>query len=210
MTPTSGSRWSSTLDEHRSAQRDHILDAALDLLSERGVAGVTMSALAERAAVSRPTLYRYFPDIDAVLLAWVSREIDRSVAVLVERAVAVDDPVARLELLISEQLATFASQDHRLSAEHFDSEAASPALRRAVEAGMAPLRRLLTETIAAGVTCSALTVGCEPPVAADLLLGLLGASRRLLVAGQADPPAVEHAITQLLRRGWVLPPDPPG
>ena len=39
---------------------------------ESGSAALTMSALADRAGVSRQTLYRYFPDLDHVLEASVA------------------------------------------------------------------------------------------------------------------------------------------
>jgi AcrR family transcriptional regulator len=209
MKGTSGSRWSDTLDEHRSAQRDHVLAAALELLRERGMPGLTMSALAVRAGMSRPTLYHYFPDVDAVLVAWVGREIDRSVAALVERARATTDPLERLELLVADQVATFASQGHRLSAEHFESEAGSPVLRRTVEEGMAPLRELMTTTIAEGVRTGRLDLDIDPGAAADLLLGLLGATRRLLVAGRMGAEDASSVVMGLLRHGWVAPPASP-
>lgn len=91
--------------------------------------------------------------VDAVLAAWVGGQVERSVDAVVARAAAVSDPYERLALLIEDQCATFASQRHRLGAEHFESEAASPAVRAEVMAKMAPLRRLLTRTLAeAGAT----------------------------------------------------------
>jgi AcrR family transcriptional regulator len=139
-----------------------------------------MSALAERAGMSRATLYHYFSDVDAVLAALVGQEIERSLAVMLTEARAIADPVERLEHLVEVQARTFASQSHRLSAEHFESEAGSPAVRREVEARMAPLRDL----------------------ASDLVLGLLGAIRRRLVAGTVRPEEAVRAVMELLCSGW--------
>jgi AcrR family transcriptional regulator len=47
--------------------RDRILAAARDLLAEAGPAGLTYSLLAERAGVTRQTLYRHWPARSALL-----------------------------------------------------------------------------------------------------------------------------------------------
>jgi AcrR family transcriptional regulator len=56
---------------------DVILDAGEELLTERGWGGVSMAAVAERAGVSRQTLYNEFGDRAGFALAYVLRETDR-------------------------------------------------------------------------------------------------------------------------------------
>ncbi|KWV58354.1 hypothetical protein AS156_34735 [Bradyrhizobium macuxiense] len=46
-----------------------ILGAAVDLLIERGVEGTTIEQVAKRAGVTRPTVYRRFPDKSQMLVA---------------------------------------------------------------------------------------------------------------------------------------------
>src|SRR6202453_5524641 len=48
--------------------RGHILTVARDLLTEVGSAGLTYSLLAERAGVTRQTLYRHWPARAALLV----------------------------------------------------------------------------------------------------------------------------------------------
>ena len=55
--------------------REAILDAAADLVVKHGLLDVTMSQIAEAAGIGRATLYKYFPDVGAVLLAWHDRQI---------------------------------------------------------------------------------------------------------------------------------------
>jgi AcrR family transcriptional regulator len=193
------------LEDHRAHQREHILLVALDLLRERGMAALTMSAIAEQAGISRPTLYHYFPDVDAVLAAWVGREIERSLSVMLVESRAIPDPLDRLAYLVATQARTFANQSHRLSAEHFESEAGSPAVRREVEARMAPLRQLLADTVAEAAASGLLRAPVDAALAADLLLGLLGAVRRRLVAGTLDPDEAVRSIMELLSSGWLHP-----
>lgn len=49
--------------------RDAILRAARELLDEQGPPGVTMEAVAARAGVGKPTVYRWWPDRHAVAMA---------------------------------------------------------------------------------------------------------------------------------------------
>lgn len=57
------------------AKRGAILDAAGGLFLERGIAPTTMEAVAERAAVSKMTLYSHFPDKPALLAAVFERNL---------------------------------------------------------------------------------------------------------------------------------------
>lgn len=57
--------------------RETILDAGEELLGERGWRGVSMAGVAERAGVSRQTIYNEFGDRAGFALAYVLRETDR-------------------------------------------------------------------------------------------------------------------------------------
>lgn len=63
-------------DEQRTRAR--IVDAAEALHAEVGPARTTISAIAERAEVTRATVYRHFPDDESLFLAcsgqWLSRQ----------------------------------------------------------------------------------------------------------------------------------------
>ena len=52
-----------------------MLDATASLVTEHGLLAVTMSAVAETAGVGRATLYKYFPDVEAILVAWHERQV---------------------------------------------------------------------------------------------------------------------------------------
>jgi AcrR family transcriptional regulator len=76
--------WTDTIEGHRHAVREATLDAAAALIAERGLAGVTMSQVAEATGIGRATLYKYFPDIHSVLVAWHERQIARHLQHLTE------------------------------------------------------------------------------------------------------------------------------
>ena len=52
---------------------ERIAEAALRLISQRGLAGVTMSAVARQAVVGRQTLYNYYPDVESIVTSIIAR-----------------------------------------------------------------------------------------------------------------------------------------
>lgn len=66
--------WADTIDTHRRQVHDAILDVTAQLIAEHGPMSVGMSAIAERAGIGRATLYKYFPDVESILVAWHTRD----------------------------------------------------------------------------------------------------------------------------------------
>lgn len=85
---------------NRDDVRSRIVAAAADLLRQDGAAAVTTRAVAERAGVQVPTIYRSFGDKDGLLDAVAEHamtEFSRTKAVAVREAAEQDtDPVAEL------------------------------------------------------------------------------------------------------------------
>ena len=67
--------WDETIEAHRRAVRDATLDTTAALVAEQGLASVTMSQIATETGIGRATLYKYFPDVEAILLAWHERQV---------------------------------------------------------------------------------------------------------------------------------------
>ncbi|MFL5867510.1 MAG: TetR/AcrR family transcriptional regulator [Thermoleophilaceae bacterium] len=67
--------WTETIEQHRREVRDAILETTAGLVAEQGLRSVTMSQIAEDTGIGRATLYKYFPDVEAILLAWHERQI---------------------------------------------------------------------------------------------------------------------------------------
>ncbi len=88
--------WSETIEAHRREVREAILDTTWALATERGPAAVKMSEVAERTGIGRATLYKYFPDVQAILTAWHHRQINHHLAHLAEVRDKTSDPAARL------------------------------------------------------------------------------------------------------------------
>lgn len=108
--------WEETVDAHRREVREAILHTTAALVAERGLRAVTMSQIAERTGIGRATLYRYFPDVDAVLLAWHDDQITGHLAQLEEIRDAAEPP-DRLRAVLE----AYALLSHR-SHGHYDAD----------------------------------------------------------------------------------------
>jgi AcrR family transcriptional regulator len=64
--------------------RDRILDTAYELFSRRGIRGVGVDEVIERAGVAKATLYRHFPSKDQLVLAFLETREQRWTRDLVE------------------------------------------------------------------------------------------------------------------------------
>lgn len=73
--------WSETIESHRQEVREAILATTASLVAEHGLRAVAMAKIAETVGIGRATLYKYFPDIESILVAWheehVARHLDQ-------------------------------------------------------------------------------------------------------------------------------------
>ena len=93
--------WNETIEQHRREVRGAILDTTAALVGEHGLRSVTMSQIAEETGIGRATLYKYFSDVEAILLAWHERQITGHLRHLAEvRDQADGDADARLEAVL--------------------------------------------------------------------------------------------------------------
>ena len=114
--------WNETIEAHRAAVRDAILDTTWALVTEHGLTSVTMSQIAEKTGIGRATLYKYFPDVEAILLAWHERQIIGHLAQLAEVRDQAGSAAERLEAVLE----AYALISHeRFSHEHPGPELAA-------------------------------------------------------------------------------------
>lgn len=92
--------WNETIEAHRREVRDAILDTTWALVDEHGLLSVTMSQIAEKAGIGRATLYKYFPDVEAILLAWHERHVSGHLEQLAEVRDQSGDARERLEAVL--------------------------------------------------------------------------------------------------------------
>jgi len=67
--------WNETIEAHRRDVREAVLDTTAALVAHHGLLSVTMSRIAQETGIGRATLYKYFPDVEAILHSWHQRQI---------------------------------------------------------------------------------------------------------------------------------------
>jgi AcrR family transcriptional regulator len=192
--------WNETIEAHRQAVRDAILNATAALVAEQGLLSMTMSQIAERTGIGRATLYKYFPDVEAILLAWHERQITHHLGHLAEVRDRTADPAGRLEAVLK----AYALITHE-TRRHHDSELAvvlhrDPHVARAQDQLRDMVHELLTDAAASGyvrddVASDELTSYCLHALAAASALPSREAVRRLVTITLAGLHAHPHSTS---------------
>jgi AcrR family transcriptional regulator len=112
--------WNETIETHRHAVREAILDTTAALVAQQGLLSVTMSQIAEETGIGRATLYKYFSDVETILLAWHERQIGDHLKHLAEVRDRTGDAGERLEAVLEAYALT-----SRESRGHGDTELAA-------------------------------------------------------------------------------------
>jgi AcrR family transcriptional regulator len=126
--------WDETIEAHRRAVRDATLDTTAALVAEHGLASVTMSQIAEQTGIGRATLYKYSPDVEAILVAWHEREVTGHLAQLAsvrDRAGRAGERGPLQSLALSSPAASWRSNRHFgiTEADWRDALAKAPGIR---------------------------------------------------------------------------------
>lgn len=142
--------WDETIDAHRRSVHDAIVDTTAQLAMNGGLRSVTMSRIAQETGIGRATLYKYFSDVEAILLSWHRRQIRRHLRQLTEARDRAHGPGQRLRAVLTE----FALVCHERSG-HDDTELAAALHRdehvvRAEHHLTEMIRELITDAAEAG------------------------------------------------------------
>ncbi|MGV9751053.1 TetR/AcrR family transcriptional regulator [Nocardia farcinica] len=184
--------WSETIDSHRRTVRESILDAVERLAIEYGVASVTMSQIAEQAGIGRATLYKYFPDVGAILAAWHERQVGHHLEQLVAVSETEADPSQRLDALLGTYARVLRESRHRHDS---DLGAMAPHSGPHVDHAEQRLRQLMTDAVAAAAVAGSVRTDTPAGELASYCLHALDAA----VAASSDA-AVARLIT-VIRAG---------
>jgi len=179
--------WSDTIDAHRREVRDAIVNTTA-ALAEDGLLSVTMSQIAEQAGIGRATLYKYFPDIESILVAWHEREITAHLEQLAHARDQASDPAEQLEAVL-----TAFALSHRARAQH-DNEVAA-LLHRQEHVGRAEqqLRGMIRDLLAQGAQSGIIRSDVEPDELAGYCLHAVTAA-----CGLPSEAAVARLVTVIL------------
>jgi AcrR family transcriptional regulator len=190
--------WNNTIETHRRTVHEAILDAAAALVGEFGLRGVTMSAIAERTGVGRATLYKYFPDVEAILLAWHERKITGHLEHLARVRDQTKGATNRLKAVL--EAYAFASQDSRRPHGHADAEPAA-VLHRDLHVARAhkQLHDMIRDLVVEGGKAGELRDDVSPDELASYCLYAVAA------AGDKPSKAAVHRLVAVILDGLHAP-----
>jgi len=181
--------WNDTIEEHRRAGRDATLDTTAALVAEHGLRSVTMSQIAEETGIGRATLYKYFPDVEAILLAWHERQISGHLEQLAEVRDQAGDAGERLEAVL-EAYALISHESHG----HHNAELAAFLHRdEQVAQAQQQLRDMIRDLLAEGAKTGDLRDDVTPDELASYCLHALTAASSL-----PSKAAVRRLVTVIL------------
>jgi AcrR family transcriptional regulator len=181
-------------ERKKQATREAIHAAAFGLAEERGLVGVTVDAIAERADVGRRTFFRYFPAKESVLFHDIDSQIQATIDALAARPPD-EPPFVALVTVLRESAGRFgADVDKR----RLLAKVAHECDNLLVHHRAVIMRRLEEEITAevarrAGVPPDDLSVGAA---VAAILAAYGSAIRRWILRGANEPlqPLVETAL----------------
>ncbi len=167
--------WNETVEAHRREVRDAIVDATAALVIERGLLSVTMSQIAEKTGIARATLYKYFADVETIMLAWHERQITAHLEYLVHVRDLAGDAHKRLEAVLE----AYALISHESQGHHDRELAAFLHLDRQVAQAQQKLRELIRDLLAEGAESGQSRDDVSPDELASYCLHALGAAGSL-------------------------------
>ena len=177
-----------------------ILDAAGALFLERGIAATTMGSVAERASVSKMTVYGHFPDKPSLLSAVFERNIK---AIRLPDLAAGSDPSSSLARLaeFGERLVGFLTRPENVRTAWVMAACAdeNPRLAGAFyAAGPGTMLKKVTGYLTSLAERGVLSID-DPELAAEqLIVSWLGLSQLRQTLGVAGPPSAD-AISRRVR-----------
>jgi AcrR family transcriptional regulator len=189
--------WDETIESHRHAVRDAILETTRNLVDERGPLSVTMTQIAHETGIGRATLYKYFPDVESILRAHHQRHVDQHLDELQQLAGGSGTADERLDALLSH----YARICH-YRARHGSADL-SALLHRGAEVTDAEerLRELFTRVIGEAASRGGVRTDIAAGELADYCLHALGA------AAQAANEAATSRLVDLTMRSLLTPTD---
>jgi AcrR family transcriptional regulator len=179
--------WEETIEAHRRAVRDATLDTTAALVAEHGLASVTMSQIAERTGIGRATLYKYFPDVEAILVAWHERQV----AEHLQHLAVVRDQAGHAGVRLKAVLEAYALMVH----DHEGGGDLAALLHRGAHMARAhqQLRDFVRDLLAEGAASGEVRDDVAPDELAGYCLHAVAAARRL-----PSKAAVQRLVTVIL------------
>jgi AcrR family transcriptional regulator len=183
--------------------RDTLLTVAVGVFNERGYDGTSMEDLARAARITKSSIYHHVPGKEALLRLAVGRAIDALFAVLDEPGVRDGRAAARLERLISREVAVLLAELPYVTLllrvrGNTQTEQWALAQRREFD-------RRVAELVAQAAADGDLRDDVDPRLATRLLFGMINSIAEWYRPDRASPAALADGVLTLVLHGLRRP-----
>jgi AcrR family transcriptional regulator len=187
-----------SVSAHRSVMR-----AAVELVAERGFDATSMDAIADASGVSKATIYKHWPDKEALMLEIMAEMTGLNSRPKFDSGNVRADMAAVLAYRPEENAET----RERIMPHFMAYSALHPAFGRAWRTTvMEPPRRELTRLIQQGIAAGELSKEIDFDFALALLIGPIIYRHVFLHKGEADHSKLAAQVVESFWRAWGAPP----
>lgn len=182
-------------DRPRPDTTARITEATFALLAERGLAGITMSAIATTAGIARQTLYNHFPDVDSILAAAMAEHHHDDLRTLAGMLATIPTAGGRLEHLVRHTTVTAAQHGALPELQ----QGLAPAARHVARDHDEQVRGMIRDTLTQGRQTGELGPDIDPDLHAVLVHHLLHGAAELATTHPDDLTRITDVTIDLLR-----------
>jgi AcrR family transcriptional regulator len=186
-----------TVEEHRLATIDRLLDAFGSLVLERGYTGLSFADIAQAAGLARTAVYNYFPDLESMLFAWTEREVANAMAALEGEVRGAETSAEQLRIFVKHQLQGFATR--HLPPGQEVMRFLNPETFGRFMSHIEPLERIVSEIIKRGLENGEFK-GTDAETAVPMVMACIGTKRGEVASDASTLDSATDQLTSFLLR----------
>lgn len=180
-----------------AAAHEKVLEAAIDLIGERGIDGTSMDAIAQLSGVSKATVYKHWADKEALCIDVIGR-----LRTLPPEFRSGDSRRDLIDLLRHLSEENKPDRLMKIWPRIIGYAVANPGFAHALqEHSFGPRRAQIARLLAEAVANGELAEGIDPDLAMDLLVGPI--MHRRLTSGKV-PPGMAAQVVDAFWRSWSV------
>lgn len=168
----------------------------MTLVEERGMTEVSMTAIADRAGLSRQTVYNNFANVEATVCAHMLDQIDEMVEHLDSQLASMGDPSTQFREFIRMAMHRFAGNDFIVSLQTAMSPETEAIIRRRLELAQRVLGRIIDE----GIEVGDFRTHMSSDEVAETIFHMVGGLAPFIAHG-ADPDETTERVSTMLLDG---------
>ncbi|HEX9713902.1 MAG TPA: TetR/AcrR family transcriptional regulator [Actinomycetota bacterium] len=186
-----------TLEAHRAATIDRLLDAFGELVLKQGYSDVSLADVAAQAGLARTAIYNYFSDRESLLFAWTDREVARTIAILEADIEAAETCSEKLGIFVRQQLLDFASR--HLPPGHEVMQFLNPETYGRFMRHIEPVEVIARTIVSTGVKTGEFGP-VDPATTVPMIMACIGAERAPIATRAHDVEEATERVTGFLLR----------